>query len=90
MSSCNFDGLDVTLERSLSDPASPGFGLVVIGNHVFVSTWFNARILSTFIETSTTSWNEELHLLDSQELFSLASDAVLLQPSSKYVVLSIL
>ena len=82
ISSCDIDGGDVTVERDLSDKTT-GFGLVVIGNNAIISTWFKARILSTFVATRTALWTEELALPDSRELFSLVSTATSLQPPSE-------
>nr|KAG5707173.1 hypothetical protein BaRGS_017857 [Batillaria attramentaria] len=70
IASCDIDGGTVTIERHLSS-STTGFGLVVIGNNAIISTWFKAKILSTFVATRTALWTDELEV--AGESFSAKS-----------------
>ncbi|KAK7497721.1 hypothetical protein BaRGS_00011116, partial [Batillaria attramentaria] len=83
IASCDIDGGTVTIERHLSS-STTGFGLVVIGNNAIISTWFKAKILSTFVATRTALWTDELELPESRELFSLVSTAISVQPRTSH------
>lgn len=83
IASCDIDGDDIVTERELANTVT-AFGLVVIGNNAFISTWSNAKILSTIVSTGKPLWTEELNLPDSTELFSLVSTALTLQPRGLY------
>ncbi|RUS81441.1 hypothetical protein EGW08_010781 [Elysia chlorotica] len=73
--SCDKDGADITKERDLVK-ASQGnavFGLVVIGNTAFISSWVNNKISSVFVSTEESNWTTEMIIPHSRELYSMVS-----------------
>ena len=83
--SCNLNGGRYKMERHLFKVTSgnPSFGLVVIGNKAYVSTWFTNVIYSTLVETPYSVWQKEVTDLGSEELFSMAALESSEQPSGR-------